>query len=422
MLHSILRGVLIRYASLLRAGVALVFCSTGRWDSRQYSAQARSHVKPQLCRRHHQEVVCYAFSIRASATTLPSVPKMAVSASNGDVDARQEQESERSTTPTTGFTAVNGKASPPAQAKIKSDQEPKDSPPEAASHRPLLPNTQEPPGSSQRDARPVTTGHERKISPAPPSGPESRPATNGHSQYGEGHSNGTSQQPPHMVMSPPSSRRKRSVSQERGPIYPGNGPPPSPSGHRMSIDNGGSRERDPYGHRHGYTPPHENYPPHEGYPPQNSYPPPPQDHSGPSPHDIYPRADRHQMTRNDYDHPVDPSIVPGGPRPYYSDAHDAQLADALQRENRGYDGGSANRNSYHSPEDDDDQNGQYDDYGTRGDSQSMDADRRKRKRVFSNRTKTGCMTCRRRKKKCDEMHPECRSCLSHCWPLAMYVC
>ncbi|EKV15004.1 hypothetical protein PDIG_03090 [Penicillium digitatum PHI26] len=32
----------------------------------------------------------------------------------------------------------------------------------------------------------------------------------------------------------------------------------------------------------------------------------------------------------------------------------------------------------------------------------------KRKRVFSNRTKTGCMTCRRRKKKCDEQHPACK--------------
>jgi hypothetical protein len=32
----------------------------------------------------------------------------------------------------------------------------------------------------------------------------------------------------------------------------------------------------------------------------------------------------------------------------------------------------------------------------------------KRKRVFSNRTKTGCLTCRRRKKKCDEQHPSCR--------------
>jgi hypothetical protein len=34
---------------------------------------------------------------------------------------------------------------------------------------------------------------------------------------------------------------------------------------------------------------------------------------------------------------------------------------------------------------------------------------RKRKRVFSHRSKTGCMTCRRRKKKCDEQHPACKS-------------
>ena len=31
----------------------------------------------------------------------------------------------------------------------------------------------------------------------------------------------------------------------------------------------------------------------------------------------------------------------------------------------------------------------------------------KRKRNFSNRTKTGCITCRKRKKKCDEGHPFC---------------
>lgn len=36
------------------------------------------------------------------------------------------------------------------------------------------------------------------------------------------------------------------------------------------------------------------------------------------------------------------------------------------------------------------------------------ADAKKRKRIFSNRTKTGCMTCRRRKKKCDEAKPECK--------------
>ncbi|KAF3130526.1 Maltose acetyltransferase [Orbilia oligospora] len=34
----------------------------------------------------------------------------------------------------------------------------------------------------------------------------------------------------------------------------------------------------------------------------------------------------------------------------------------------------------------------------------------KRKRIFSNRTKTGCITCRRRKKKCDEGKPHCNNC------------
>ena len=33
--------------------------------------------------------------------------------------------------------------------------------------------------------------------------------------------------------------------------------------------------------------------------------------------------------------------------------------------------------------------------------------KKQRKRQFANRTKTGCITCRRRKKKCDEGKPEC---------------
>lgn len=38
-------------------------------------------------------------------------------------------------------------------------------------------------------------------------------------------------------------------------------------------------------------------------------------------------------------------------------------------------------------------------------------DPKRRKRNFSNRTKTGCLTCRKRKKKCDETKPECTLCL-----------
>jgi hypothetical protein len=37
----------------------------------------------------------------------------------------------------------------------------------------------------------------------------------------------------------------------------------------------------------------------------------------------------------------------------------------------------------------------------------IQSDPKKRKRNFSNRTKTGCLTCRKRKKKCDERKPEC---------------
>lgn len=70
------------------------------------------------------------------------------------------------------------------------------------------------------------------------------------------------------------------------------------------------------------------------------------------------------------------------------------------------------RESFVSPETDDPNRQQYGEYGqTR--SQIADAERKRRKRVFSNRTKTGCMTCRKRKKKCDELHPECKFYSNH---------
>ncbi|RMZ79213.1 hypothetical protein DV738_g3523, partial [Chaetothyriales sp. CBS 135597] len=43
--------------------------------------------------------------------------------------------------------------------------------------------------------------------------------------------------------------------------------------------------------------------------------------------------------------------------------------------------------------------------------QDVNSQVKKRKRTFANRTKSGCMTCRRRKKKCDEGRPECYNCL-----------
>ncbi|MCJ1476652.1 Maltose acetyltransferase [Lambiella insularis] len=98
-------------------------------------------------------------------------------------------------------------------------------------------------------------------------------------------------------------------------------------------------------------------------------------------------------------------------QPYYAqpprDDSEARLAEVLQRENGG---GSVNREAFASPDTDEHHPQQYGDYGG-GRSAITEAERKRRKRVFSNRTKTGCMTCRKRKKKCDELHPECNNCL-----------
>ena len=161
------------------------------------------------------------------------------------------------------------------------------------------------------------------------------------------------------------------------------------------MDSGPPRERPAYSPRQTYPPPPESYPP----PPPDAYHGAPQMRE--SPPDMYQRTDRHGHMRSDYDHPVDPSIAPGQPRAYYSDQ---QMAESLRQHNRSYDS-MPPRDNYGTPEEDD-EHGQYGDYGAS--RSSVDLDRKRRKRVFSNRTKTGCMTCRRRKKKCDEQHPECK--------------
>ncbi|KUI56699.1 putative maltose O-acetyltransferase [Cytospora mali] len=81
---------------------------------------------------------------------------------------------------------------------------------------------------------------------------------------------------------------------------------------------------------------------------------------------------------------------------------DEQVGDALRRATEDYQS---------SPDGDDRSMG----YGSYTPEQRRDgviqSDAKKRKRNFSNRTKTGCLTCRKRKKKCDEAKPECSNCL-----------
>jgi hypothetical protein len=79
---------------------------------------------------------------------------------------------------------------------------------------------------------------------------------------------------------------------------------------------------------------------------------------------------------------------------------EARLATALQQANQQESGSPHNQQAVHET------SSSHDGYGQdqNGSSQSGN----KRKRQFANRTKTGCKTCRRRKKKCDEAQPACK--------------
>ncbi|EQB58185.1 bacterial transferase hexapeptide [Colletotrichum gloeosporioides Cg-14] len=80
-----------------------------------------------------------------------------------------------------------------------------------------------------------------------------------------------------------------------------------------------------------------------------------------------------------------------------------ELQRANQMDSQGYDNISP---------DGDDKSMPYSPYTPTGGSRdAILQSEKKRKRNFSNRTKTGCMTCRRRKKKCDEQKPECSNCI-----------
>ncbi|KAI0400222.1 hypothetical protein F4802DRAFT_505106 [Xylaria palmicola] len=99
---------------------------------------------------------------------------------------------------------------------------------------------------------------------------------------------------------------------------------------------------------------------------------------------------------------------PTGPVPTQTD--DQQAGDTLRRAASHADSG--HDYSATSP-DGDDSSMLYS--GAYSQDQSRDpviqSDPKKRKRNFSNRTKTGCLTCRKRKKKCDESKPECTNCV-----------
>ncbi|KAI0012250.1 hypothetical protein F4779DRAFT_82255 [Xylariaceae sp. FL0662B] len=111
----------------------------------------------------------------------------------------------------------------------------------------------------------------------------------------------------------------------------------------------------------------------------------------------------HRDERNTYDQQHSAGSIPS--------QTEEQIGDALRR-------ATSHMESQHeyaatSPDGEDSPviyGGSYTPEQRRGDS-VVQSDPKKRKRNFSNRTKTGCLTCRKRKKKCDETKPQCSNCV-----------
>ncbi|KAL8859529.1 MAG: hypothetical protein Q9178_003928 [Gyalolechia marmorata] len=331
---------------------------------------------------------------------------MAAVASSSRAESVQDANSETVNEGRPSFTAVNGSNSPapPNRQKeqLKESKEEGNRTPRASiqAERPKSPV-------------PMAPGHEKESvqqerRPSPPQeAAEDRPPPNythphdlHHSQNNHSH---TPNGQPLTTTNNGAPKRKRSYPDEydqpNSSTYHNHGLPLSPQRPRMyPQENGNGRERD-HGTPDTYGRPDRVDAP-ELYPRQERSPPPAEN---------YPQPERHSLVRNEYDNRVEGNIAPG--RPYYSEA---RMAEALQRENNSYEPMPMHESQFGSPDDDDEnQHGQqYGDYGGTPRTQAQrDLDRTRRKRVFSNRTKTGCMTCRRRKKKCDELHPECNNCL-----------
>lgn len=102
----------------------------------------------------------------------------------------------------------------------------------------------------------------------------------------------------------------------------------------------------------------------------------------------------------------DSQLISQAQRAQQMDASDVQLVDALQQEAHGPESSPRHLSTSRLTPGPPMQSASSPTYSSERPGTAVQV-APKRKRVFSNRTKTGCMTCRRRKKKCDEQHPAC---------------
>ncbi|KAF2872669.1 hypothetical protein BDV95DRAFT_606258 [Massariosphaeria phaeospora] len=190
-----------------------------------------------------------------------------------------------------------------------------------------------------------------------------------------GLSNGHHSLSPSRSRSPDSSaKRKRSSSTEDGSSYPS---PPSPNGSPPSR-----RRRGSYGPGSGHNSPNTALPTHA--------------YSLEHQQRTLPPVDRREHDRNWHSR----DSQDGTQRNYPDSRHrDPRSIEEASRDLNG--GLHSDMNGADSP---DDEQGNTTEITRAG----VHVDPKKRKRQFANRTKTGCGTCRRRKKKCDEAKPECK--------------
>ena len=338
-----------------RAVVQLDFAHS-RPGTKSYSLQLSSQPATPQSPLASQDLVSLAREILQTPTEVEEVSKEM--ATDEDTVVVQHE------SPTSRFTAVNGKEQPPSNGANGSESMPRRNSDERSNGQPRI----SPPGQEKLTITTTTTQREDWGAPVNgergpyPSGP-SYPDTEG------------------------SHKRKRSgsIDRERTPssiYHPHNLSTPSaketpttattieadtPSDENMSASHGHSR--DPYSSTSQYRSLHMgDQTPRDGHPDDQQW------HTG------YRQG---QIS---------------------SDEH---LSEVLQRETQNID--AQQREYQHgSPDDDDHSSNPYSGYGNDRREMSVQSDPKKRKRNFSNRTKTGCMTCRRRKKKCDETKPECK--------------
>ena len=364
---------------------------------------------------------------------------MATIASNHRSEAPGGVETEQFAESGPSFTAVNGAATTPP-AKSKSAQEtPNESSKEAGDEpnpRTARPNIQQERQKSQSPSRQLDAFTHTERGPSPAANPVvDRPSQTPHRRensdeakhrYGS-HPETPNSQPSRTANGSPRKRKRsfpEATENSNGTAYHSHEMPLSSDRQRIyNTDSGRQPDMispvEPYAHARPETYPRPEVagpsdpyarPEHGGHPdpysrhehvhPADPYPRPERGHQP----ELYPRPERHSLVRNEYDSRGDPTLAPQRDQPYYSEAG---MVQAL----RNYDS-MPTRENYVSPEEEDEHAQQYGDYGMNRSSQSAMDERKRRKRVFSNRTKTGCMTCRRRKKKCDEQHPECEYIMS----------